>query len=133
MVSESDTDTVKAWLGQALGAEPQRAIRKKGLAQHCGVTIQAVDGWIRTGRITKRNLQLAGQFLGVFPAFVAATVVAMENTATYAASSWPFKLVPQPEITALSKKRLDRLDRLIRERLDEWAEDDAAAKRRTAA
>jgi hypothetical protein len=92
-----------------------------------------VDGWVRTGRITKRNLELAAKFLGAMPAFAGATVVAKEEAAAYSVSSWPFKLVTRAEITALTRKRVDRLDRLMRERLDEWAEDDTAAKRRAAA
>lgn len=133
MVSERDTDTVMAWLEQALGPQQDRPARKKALAEQCGVKVQAVDGWVRTGRITKRNLELAAQFLGSAPAFASAALLAKEGAAAYSTPSWPFKLVTRAEIAALSTKRVDRLERLMRERLDEWAEDDTTAKRRAAA
>ena len=124
---------MKAWLEQALGTLEQRPARKKALAEHCGVKVQAVDGWLRTGRITKRNLELTAKFLGSVPAFASAAVLAKEEAQAYSVPSWPFKLVTPAEITTLGAKRVDRLDRLMRDRLDEWAEDDTAAKRRAAA
>lgn len=58
----------------------------------------------------------------------AVALTAQERLATYGAPSpWPFKSVQRAEIDALSPKRLKRLERLIRTRLDEWAEDDEDA------
>ena len=131
MLSDSDTDTVKTWLKASLQLAARHGLSKVGLAAVCEVTPQAVDGWVRTGRITKRNLELAAQYFGVAPSFTASSLSAREP-ARPALTPWPFKLVLFAEIARLPKRKLDRLDRMIRDRVNEWAEDDAAAKRKAA-
>lgn len=122
-----DTETIKRWLEQALQAS--RAAGRDDrlpLAEHCGVTPQAVDGWRRTGRITKSNLVRAQQFFGHGPRFDdSAASVGQAREHAPAAPRWPFRLVGHAEITALPPRRLRRLDAMLRARLDEWAEDDA--------
>lgn len=135
MVSASDTDTVKRWLTAALmagsgGSSAALTLKKKSLAGACQVSVQAVDGWLRTGRITKSNLETAAAYLQVAPSFTRAGVEAREHTAAARTVVWPFHLVPHAEVAALPKRRRDRLDKLMRERLDDWSEDDAAGKRR---
>jgi len=120
MLENSDTATVKAWLKAALEKSGKKPAE---LAEHCGVRPQAVNGWLRTGRITKTNLARAAAFLGEQPTFVhAATALhANEPVSLY---GWPFATVTQGELLRLAPKRLERLDTLLRQRLDEWAEDD---------
>jgi hypothetical protein len=66
---EPPTEAVKRWLGAALGPPGANAGQRKALAAHCGVTTQAVSGWLRTGRIGKDKLELAAAFLGSKPNF----------------------------------------------------------------
>lgn len=131
MLSISDAEAIRAWLPAALQSAEPRGVTKASLAAACGVTVQAVDGWLRTGRITKSNLKKAEALLGSEPNFMSGTPVAAERTAEYNVS-WPFKLVSRVELAALPKRRLDRLDQMLRDRLNEWAEDDAASKRKAA-
>lgn len=133
MLDDKDSATVRTWLEQALLAAGKRGLTKADLARHCGVTAQAVDGWLRTGRITKSNLARASMFFGHSPSFTGNAVLVREAAV---GSAWPFRKVSQSEIEALSVQRLARLDTMVRQRLDEWAEDDelsgaTLAKRRS--
>jgi hypothetical protein len=136
MLFDSDTETVKKWLIRALDLGSELGQTKTALASYCKVTPQAVDGWLRTGRITKRNLELAKHFFGSGPSFTTGhTEQVAQQGGPQALVRWPFRLVDHREIEALPVKRRQRLDRLLRERINEWAEDDAAAtgKRQRAA
>lgn len=129
MLSNSDADTIKAWLKNALGVAANHGHTKADLAVHCGVKKQAVDGWLRTGRITKSNLAKASGFLESAPTFVGAPAAAREYRP---ADNWPFRLVKLEEVVHLPKRRLERIDRMLRDQLNGWAEDDATDKRRSA-
>lgn len=88
---DPDTDVVKRWLAAALkGAD---AGRKAQLAHHCGVRPQAVSGWLRTGRITKKNLELAQQFLGSAPSFTSTGPAMREPLHSPPRVVWPFKFI----------------------------------------
>lgn len=65
-----DREIVRRWLTAALEVDGKPAAgRRSALAKHCGVTSQAVSGWLKTGRIGKGKLELAAQFLGHGPSF----------------------------------------------------------------
>lgn len=90
-VPDPDTDVVKRWLATALkGAD---AGRKAKLASYCNVKPQAVSGWLRTGRITKKNLELAQQFLGSSPSFTSSATRAREPQPGQQQVRWPFKFI----------------------------------------
>lgn len=71
MLDKPDTDVVRDWLKLALAGDDAKG-RRAALAHHCGVRPQAVSGWLRTGRITKKNLELAAAFFGHGPSFTKA-------------------------------------------------------------
>lgn len=70
MLDIHDTEVVRDWLTLALAAAEKGGKSKADLARHCKVSPQAVNGWLRTGRITKHNLELAAGFFGHSPSFV---------------------------------------------------------------
>jgi len=69
--ANSDTEIVRAWLTAALGGKDSKNAkgRRAALAHHCGVTPQAVSGWLKTGRITKKNLEKASSYFKHSPSF----------------------------------------------------------------
>lgn len=78
----SDTEIVRAWLADALtGADATG--RRAELARLCDVRPQAVSGWLKTGRITKKNLELATAFFGHGPSFTTKALTAREQAARY--------------------------------------------------
>ena len=90
-VSNPDTEVVKRWLATALkGADTGR---KAELASYCNVKPQAVSGWLKTGRITKKNLELAQQFLGSSPSFTSSGIKAREPLSGQHHVRWPFKFI----------------------------------------
>lgn len=129
MLDLKDTDVVRDWLVAAV-TKPGK--KPADLARHCEVSPQAVNGWLRTGRITKKNLEKATAFFGHGPSFTGSVPLLREPISSY---GWPFKSIELSEVTALPAKRLLRLENLIRDRLDEWAEDlpvGHSAKKRSA-
>lgn len=137
VAESSDAEIVRAWIARALKTGEIRGQDKKGLAKHCGVSVQAVDGWLATGRITKSNLEKASGYFGHAPSFTTGGVHARQplpTTPTHEA--WPFLRFSAKEIRDLDPKHRARIDKLVRERLDEIAEDSATtrphAKRRRA-
>lgn len=132
MLDISDTEIVRRWLAAAFVTTAKSNLYPADLARHCKVTPQAVNGWIKTGRITKKNLALATKFFGHGPSFTASATGVVEKPSPY---GWPFKLVDLAEVETLSSTHLQRLDRLIRDRIDEWQEDaqlNRPAKKRSA-
>lgn len=83
--SSPDTEAVRQWLIPALTRAAARGITHAELARACDVRPQAVTGWVKTGRISKRNLDIVRRLLGGGPEFVQA-VAAHEPPATYATS-----------------------------------------------
>lgn len=74
-----DREIVRRWLSLALDTDDAAAHGKRtALAAYCGVTPQAVSGWLRTGRIGKRNLERAAHFLGGGPSFTNPAPIASE-------------------------------------------------------
>lgn len=130
MLDIPDTEIVRAWLTTAMEHVAKSGKTPADLARHCKVTPQAVNGWLRTGRITKKNLELAAQFFGAGPSFTRQAHLAREPQAIY---GWPFKGIAAEEIAALQPKLLARLEKMMRDRLDEWADDESklhSAKKR---
>lgn len=128
MLAKSDTEIVKTWLRGALDAGAKRGLSAKELAERCTVTVQAVNGWLSTGRITKKNLEVAARYFGHGPSFIEPTKVRES-----APDPWPFRKITPGEIRGLKPKQMLRLEKLMRDRLDEWLEDanggDAGKKR----
>lgn len=116
MLSRRDTDVVKEWLAVAIERGRAEGKTPAGLAAHCGVTQQAVTGWLATGRITKLNLTKASQYFGHSPVFVVAGdephFLVRERTPAYG-RAWPFPLVPPHRLAALDAATLRRLEALL--------------------
>ena len=126
MLVKSDTDIVKAWLEEAFEAGAGRGLTPLKLAEKCGVTPQAVNGWRKTGRITKKNLSLAAAYFGHGPSFDGnrGAITALQSYHGPGAG-WPFTKVSAEELAALKPRQIQRLDNMLRERLDDWAEQGA--------
>lgn len=125
MLDMTDSEIVMQWLNAALANKSKDAAHAADLARYCGVSAQAVNGWLKKGRISKSNLEKATQFFGHGPSFTAGTAMAAKEPA--APYGWPFRLVSLAEVERLPEKSRARIDKLIRARLDEWAEDSAPA------
>jgi hypothetical protein len=107
-----DAETVRQWLRAALANAD--AGRKAALAAHCGVTPQAVSGWLKTGRVRKLNLARAAQFFGHGPTFggAARPPMAGEPAPVYAAQAvpWPFSRINHARIARLPPLDLATLE-----------------------
>lgn len=69
MLDIADTEVVRDWLIRALDQAAKAGKKRADLARHCKVSPQAVNGWVRTGRISKHNLERAAAFFGSGPSF----------------------------------------------------------------
>lgn len=123
----TDAERVRTWLARAFIVGEPKGMTPQGLADHCGVSAQAVYGWRHTGRITKSNLQKAISYFGHAPSFgppeaPQALILREPEPGEY----WPFQSIRKSEITSLSAIQLKRLEATMRQRLDEWAQDDAS-------
>lgn len=117
MLSQPDTAVVKDWLASALLPGNARGVTRTGLAQHCEVSRQAVNGWITTGRISKAHLSRAVSYVGSAPDFLAAPakptpLFAAQPEARYR-TGWPFPQIDPAAVAALDAATLGRLENII--------------------
>lgn len=119
-----DTDIVKRWLAGALLAGSKKGLTRLGLAQRCGVSRQAVQGWLSTGRITKRHLTTAAAYLGSSPTFPLDEVKApavqqlpapglVEEPPGRWDVGWPFQHIDANAVRRLDPTTLLRLETVI--------------------
>ena len=111
MLENEDAATIRQWL--ALSLPNATDGRRAALARYCGVTPQAVNGWLRTGRMRKANVVRAAEFLGTRPDFSPAPAQARESPAAYGAAQgghWPFAHISPARIAALAPAELARLE-----------------------
>jgi len=118
MLVMPDTAVVKDWLGHALEAGAARGLTRTGLAQHCGVTRQAVNGWISTGRIAKGHLSNAVAYLGSAPNFMAPTAsprkaAQVEQLPGRYSLEWPFQTIDAAAVRRLDQDTLHRLETIL--------------------
>lgn len=124
MLDKSDTDTVRDWLLLALTVAEQQGKTASDLAAWCNVSPQAVNGWKRTGRITKGHLERAALFFGSGPSFThgAGALVARE-----AVPEWPFPDIERARFERLSPNQRIEIQGLVRERIERFEAEQAAA------
>lgn len=113
MLERSDAEIVKAWFIAALDEGKQRGLSASELAQLCNVTPQAVNGWRSTGRMTKKNLEIAAGYFGHRPSFTSTGPKTSEPSAHHG-HAWPFKRI--------SADRFEKLGHAQRERIETFAE-----------
>jgi hypothetical protein len=97
--SAADAAIIKRWLTAAL--ESADYGKKASLAAYCGVTPQAVNGWLRTGRMRHG------------PQFRSGPAQAREPAPAYmldGTPAWPFKQLSLRHISSLSADTLARLE-----------------------
>lgn len=116
----ADTEKVRAWLARALDAGKPRGLSLTGLAEHCGVSRQAVNGWLKTGRITKTNLAKASAYLGSAPSFVGSGVIVADEVRASRATVWPFKHITPQRWRRLGDVQRARIEAYARGVLDEY-------------
>jgi hypothetical protein len=117
MLDKSDTDTVRGWLLLALTVAEKQGKTASDLAAWCNVSPQAVNGWKKTGRITKGNLERAALFFGSGPSFTrGAGVVAREP----AVGGWPFPDLDRARFERLSPNQRIEIQGLVRERIERF-------------
>lgn len=107
MLDVPDTEIVRTWLRRAFATD-DIARTRAALAKLCGVEPQAVSGWLRTGRITKKNLEIATGFFGHGPSFTRPGTHAQQPV--YGASSWPFSRIDIALVNKLAPDDLLRLE-----------------------
>lgn len=120
--SPADTEKVKAWLVAALTAGKRQGKSAAGLAAHCEVKPQAVNGWKTTGRITKTNLAKATAYFGHGPSFLSQAVAAHEAAAPWrsaAPDEWPHRFVSREEWQALDAEQRAYVESRMREAIDQ--------------
>ncbi len=98
------------WLANAIAAGKASGKTAAALAAHCGVTPQAVNGWLTTGRIRKRHLAHAALFFGHAPTFPAGREIVAEPDALYSVAHWPFDALDFAKIVALPRDDRLRLE-----------------------
>lgn len=101
MLDKPDTDVVREWLAKALDASAPGGTSRADLARHCKVSPQAVNGWLRTGRISKSNLEHASAFFGHGPSFTRPGTPARQQAPVFGAAA------ATPEIERLSTREID--------------------------
>lgn len=109
MLDRPDSEVVRLWLKQALDTKDS-AGKRAVLAQLCGVKPQAVSGWLRTGRITKKNLEIAADFFGHGPSFVRSGGRVRELPSPAYAAAWPFARLDLALVGKLARDDLLRLE-----------------------
>ncbi len=117
MLDKSDTDIVRDWLLVALAGAETQGKNSSDLAAWCGVSPQAVNGWKRTGRITKGNLERAASFFGSGPSFTRGGAYAARESAT---SGWPFPDLDRARFDALTPNQKIEIQGVVRERIDKF-------------
>lgn len=116
MLESKDTEAVKRWLRTALSPDAPNAITPSALARHCSVSPQAVNGWLRTGRITKSNLELAAEFLGSAPSFNGGPILAREASGP----PWPFSKITPSRYRSLPQTELNKVEAFALFTLLQW-------------
>lgn len=110
-------------LGQAL---EESGLTQTVLAERCGVSKQAVQGWLKTGRIDKGRLaSLASAtgkplewWLDAEPTPLAINS-ASESLSEYKASRWPFTFISQQDYQRLSERQMGMVEGYIKGLLSE--------------
>ncbi len=124
MLDKSDTDTVRDWLLVALTVAETQGRTASDLAAWCGVSPQAVNGWKKTGRITKGNLERATLFFGSGPSFTpgGSSYAVREAVASSPAqrSGWPFPDIDRARFAALSPHQKIEIQGLVRDRIERF-------------
>jgi hypothetical protein len=110
MLDDSDTDIVKRWLAKALGDSKSGKGKRAELAERCGVRPQAVSGWLKTGRITKKNLETATTYFGHGPSFTKTVHHVAERRGRYLPEPWPFKTLDEAMVRNLRPDELARVE-----------------------
>lgn len=102
------------------------ALREAGVtqtqvAQYCGVTKQAVQGWIKTGRIDKQRLpklaEITGRPLSWWLDGKEAESTAhltMESAKEYSISEWPFESITPGEYNRLTSRQRALVEGYVR-------------------
>lgn len=118
MLDLTDAQVIKDWLGSCLSRTPgDGKPTPSQLAKHCGVTAQAVNGWVRTGRITKSNVEKAAQFLGRGPDFLRpGSLTARES----GSPAWPLPSVTPSRFNKLPAAERAQIDHFALFVLQNW-------------
>lgn len=124
----TDAARTREWLVDQLQRFATLGKNRAGLAAACGVTRQAVDGWVRTGRVSKSSLGRAISYFGVPGPFDNANSsqaggdAVMEPTPDYKPqpnlTRWPFMAVSYTELCALDEAEISLVEAYIRALLD---------------
>lgn len=109
MLDKSDTETVQEWLRDALARGEAVGKHQAGLAAFCRVSPQAVHGWVKTGRITKSNLEVAALYFGHGPSFRHGGVAAREP----GLEAWPFPRIARSRWNRLSDDDRAHIEEIV--------------------
>lgn len=140
--SKALADTAPATYDEAMLSTSERmaeklkqALKTKGMSQvafatACGVSKQAVQSWIKTGRIDKKHLPKFVEVLGLplnwwlgaeastYPpaamAIEPANIITDTDTPSYALSKWPFTSISPSEYNRLSDRQTGMVEGYIR-------------------
>lgn len=123
--------TTSARMAQKLKAAlAEKGLSQVELARMCGASKQAVQSWVKTGRIDKSHLP---KFVEIFGRPLEWWLDTDENTSTTARliessninnqfNKWPFSSINQKEYAQLSERQMGMVEGYIRAMLQERIE-----------
>lgn len=105
---------VSATIGRGL-------VPAKDVAEACGVTVQAINGWKTNGRVGKQHIKTLARLTGL-PVSWWLPGDDLEDDANGAGSPWPFSSIDRERIEALPAERLKHLEGVMLFALQGYAE-----------
>ena len=111
-----------------------RGMSQIAFANACGVSKQAVQGWLKTGRVDKKHLPkfvavlnyplawwLADEEISSYPAAPApmAAQISEPDTKPFVRDSWPFSSISRSEYSKLSDRQMGMVEGYVRALLTE--------------
>ena len=113
MRHEKDADVVRAWIERAIHVITTRGTQLTDIAAHCGVSPQAITGWRKTGRITKKNMAILADLAKIEPPFTVRYPTDSEVTphiARETPTGWPFRAIDPPSYWGMDDAHRDRVE-----------------------
>lgn len=97
----------------------------KDVAEACGVTVQAINGWKTNGRVGKQHIKTLARLTGLPVSWWLPGDDLEDEPASMGGTSWPFASIDLERIEALPPERLKHLEGVMLFALQGYAEGSA--------
>ncbi len=94
----------------------------KDVAEACGVTVQAINGWKTNGRVGKQHIKTLARLTGLPVSWWLPGDGLEDEPSTVAATPWPFASIDPQRIETLPPERLKHLEGVMLFALQGYAE-----------